>query len=387
MPSLNEIIRQEIHREGAIPFHRFMELALYCPELGYYERCRIGREGDFYTSVSTGTLFGALLAHQFTRWLEAHPSGVVTIVEAGSHDGILARDILKWLSLNRPDLFARLKYSILEPSSRRRAWQEQTLNEFAGQVGWFADWEALRSRRIVGVIFSNELLDAFPLRRFGWDAAARRWFEWGVRADENGLAWTRMPLTAAEWQATLTDTGIDLPPELCGILPDGYTVEVAPGAGQWWRQAAEALESGHLVTFDYGFTGGDFIRPERLHGTLRAYHHHSLVANPLAEPGEADLTAHVNFTQLQRAGEAAGLRTERLESQAAFLTRIVRDTMIATSTTWTPSERRQFQALTHPDHLGRAFQVLVQSRAVPTPVIAPEARAGARPPPSSAPPR
>lgn len=387
MPTLNEIIRQEIHRQGAIPFHRFMELALYCPELGYYERCRIGRKGDFYTSVSTGTLFGALLAQQFARWLEALPTEPVTLVEAGAHDGTLARDLLKWLSSIHPDLFARLKYSILEPSARRRARQEQTLNEFAGQVGWFADWEALRSRRIVGVIFSNELLDAFPLRRFGWDAKARLWFEWGVRAGESGLAWARMPLNATDWETALAGTGIEMPPELCAILPDEYTVEVAPAAGRWWRQAAEALESGYLVTFDYGFKAGDFIRPERLHGTLRAYHKHSAAMNPLAAPGEADLTAHVNFTQLQLAGEAAGLRTERLESQAAFLTNIVRGMMTGATLPWTASELRQFQTLTHPDHLGRAFHVLVQSRTSPPPISAPEARALARPQSSATPPR
>src|SRR5215469_15728541 len=103
MPTkLAEIIRDEIvARSGELPFDRFMELALYCPKLGYYETKRdiVGRRGDFYTSVSVGNLFGELLAFQFAEWLEdiKGPGNGVKIIEAGAHDGQLARDILTWL--------------------------------------------------------------------------------------------------------------------------------------------------------------------------------------------------------------------------------------------------------------------------------------------------
>ena len=109
MSTLLEIIRHEIHKSGVLPFARFMELALYCPDSGYYETKKdIGRRGDFYTSVSAGELFGQLLAFQFAEWLEAEVSSqksVVRIVEAGAHDGKLAADILNWLQSNRPKLF------------------------------------------------------------------------------------------------------------------------------------------------------------------------------------------------------------------------------------------------------------------------------------------
>src|SRR5579863_434893 len=101
-------IREEIQQNGAISFARFMELALYCPETGYYEakKDRVGRRGDFLTSVSVGSLFGELLAFQFAEWLGAGERGqgaAVSILEAGAHDGRLAGDILGWLEANRPD--------------------------------------------------------------------------------------------------------------------------------------------------------------------------------------------------------------------------------------------------------------------------------------------
>src|ERR1019366_10827090 len=107
--TLLEIIRHEIHKSGVLPFARFMELALCCPDCGYYEtKVDIGRRGDFYTSVSIGSLFGELLACQFANWLEPEVSSrksEVRIVEAGAHDGQLAKDILTWLQSSRPGLF------------------------------------------------------------------------------------------------------------------------------------------------------------------------------------------------------------------------------------------------------------------------------------------
>src|SRR5208283_2626300 len=129
--ALNALARQiheEIKRQGPISFARFMELALYAPGLGYYERQReIGRRGDFFTSVSTGPLFGELLGFQFAQWLGR--SGLfdkLQIVEAGAHEGTLAADILGWMRRRRTDLLARLEYCLIEPSPARRAWQEQT---------------------------------------------------------------------------------------------------------------------------------------------------------------------------------------------------------------------------------------------------------------------
>ena len=362
MSGLTTVISGEILKCGAISFARFMELALYAPGLGYYEQTagRVGRGGDFYTSVSVGPLFGELLAFQFSGWLEQLTQDLAAgaglcLVEAGAHDGKLAADILRWLRSHRPALFANLEYRILEPSPSRQVWQEQTLGEFAPRVKWFSSWAEVPVVR--GVIFSNELLDAFPVHRLGWDAVGRVWFEWGVDWSGGNLVWRRL-------ETDIGQIAPVLPEELLAVLPDRFTTEVCPAAEHWWREAAGALATGRLLTVDYGLSGTEFFSPQRGQGTLRSYHQHRATADVLAQPGEQDITAQVNFTRLQSAGESAGLRTDEFLSQTQFLTRLVEKFcgQEMTPEEFAATRARPFQTLTHPDHLGRSFRVLVQSR-------------------------
>jgi SAM-dependent MidA family methyltransferase len=396
-----------------------MELALYCPKHGYYEakKDNPGRRGDFYTSVGVGKLFGQLLAFQFAEWLETlnpvkgrgphgalrpQPLGAakrsgdgltLNLVEAGAHDGQLARDILTWLQLNRPELFDRVEYRVIEPSPRRQEWQKKTLEQYSSHVRWFAGFQSLLQERtchsspatrhplLRGVIFSNELLDAMPVHRFGWDAQNKKWFEWGVAVDGEKFAWARIPDTLAPRsgeRAGARGAFENLPPELLAALPDGYTIETCPAAEDWWREAANVLGHGKLLTIDYGFTADGLFSPSRTRGTLRAYFRHHASDDLLANVGEQDLTAHVNFSTIQAAGESVGLRTEMFSTQSQFLTQILEKSfgeLVASKRLvspksdgggsedgWTPAQARQFQTLTHPEHLGRAFRVLVQSR-------------------------
>lgn len=358
MHEVVENIAQEIKTRGAITFARFMEVALYCPVYGYYEteEDTIGRRGDYYTSVSTGSLFGELLALQFSRWLEASDaSDRVQIVEAGAHDGWLAKDTLCWMREARPELFARLKYWIIEPSPRRREWQRAKLGELAAQVHWAGG--LTEPGEIRGIIFANELLDALPTHRMGWDATNRAWFEWGVRLEGGHFVWTRMD---GEPSVDLPD----LPDELLAVLPDGFTTEICLLARKWWRQAAGALAGGKLLTIDYGLMADEVFRAERMNGTARAYRRHRLSDDLLAFAGEQDITAHVNFSAIRAAGELAGLRTETLVTQGQFLTEVAALVWQGKAAfgPWTPERTRQFQTLTHPEHLGRPFRVLVQGR-------------------------
>ncbi|MGA2279012.1 MAG: SAM-dependent methyltransferase [Verrucomicrobiota bacterium] len=369
MNPLSEIIRRETVQHGVLSFARFMELALYCPVHGYYEtkKDNPGRHGDFYTSVGVGELFGQLLAFQFAEWLGEMRNAEcgVRIVEAGAHDGRLAKDILAWLLSNRPELFDRLDYWLIEPSARRQEWQGETLREFAPRVRWFDSLQSIsspnpkssrpagRNPELSGIIFSNELLDAMPVHRFGWDAAKKTWFEWGVAVDGEKFVWAKIPSP----QSAIRN------PQLEAVLPDGYTIEICPAAESWWREAAGILKHGKLMTIDYGLTADELFSPSCPRGTLRAYFRHHASDDLLANVGEQDLTAHVNFSALQAAGKSAGLRTEMFSTQSQFLTRILEKASKANSLgKWTPAQARQFQTLTHPEHLGRAFRVLVQSR-------------------------
>ena len=372
MNTLDAILRDEIAHSGPMPFRRFMELALYHPEHGYYERgaAQIGRAGDFITSVSVGSLFGEFLAFRFAGWLEAlaGDAGPVQIVEAGAHDGALAADILGWLERQRPELYRQLEYCLIEPSPRRRELQRQRLLRFAAKVSWRARLDEPLARRVTGVIFSNELLDAFPVHRLGWDARQGQWFEWAVALEAGALAWARLPLNSDLRNAALKSLSFALNDgdfkSLETLLPDGFTFEYAPEALDWWATAAASLSRGWLLALDYGLAGSELIRPERSHGTLRAYGGHHVSHDLLAHPGRQDLTAHVNFSALQEAGEAAGLRTDGLVSQEHFLMSLVAAVLPVPEVfgDWTEERARQLRTLIHPNHLGRSFRVLTQAR-------------------------
>jgi SAM-dependent MidA family methyltransferase len=371
MNPLSEIICREIAQRGVLPFARFMELALYCPKHGYYEtkKDNPGRRGDYYTSVGVGEVFGQLLAFQFAEWLEPLRSAEcgVQIVEAGAHDGKLAGDILAWLQLRRPELFEQIEYWILEPSEQRQGWQRETLKNFIPHVRWFDDFGSLSSSnpQLNGVVFSNELLDAMPTHRFGWDAAEKAWYEWGVAVDGGRFVWSRLPaaIPSSIPARDLSEFHLPSAPELLAVLPDGYIIEACPAAENWWRVAAGVLERGKLLTIDYGLTDTELVLPDRTRGTLRAYYRHHASGEVLANVGEQDLTAHINFSALQAAGESAGLKTDSFQTQSQFLAQILgRSLPDDAFGNWNPNQTRQFQTLTHPEHLGRAFRVLVQSR-------------------------
>lgn len=344
-----------------------MELALYCPDCGYYEKEKdiLGRAGDFYTSVSVGSLFGELLAFQFREWLEEEGGDrkpEIRLVEVGAHDGRLAGDILRWLRDWRKETFQRLNYCIVEPSARRREWQQEDLADFREVVHWVPEISALETtlQSSPAIIFSNELLDAMPVRRVGWDAKAKKWFEWGVALEARNFAWCRMPENRS---LDFSFHGIDFQ-KLSQVLPDGFTTELNRNSETWWREVAGVLKKGKLLTIDYGLSAEQFFLPERKNGTLRAYYKHQLSNNILANPGAQDITAQVNFSAIQNAGEIAGLRTEASVSQAKFLTDIVERVWQRADGfgEWNGARVRQFQTLTHPEHLGRSFRVLVQSR-------------------------
>lgn len=344
-----------------------MELALYCPVFGYYEAegDKIGRRGDYFTSVSVGNLFGELLGCQLADWAG---DGPVRLIEAGAHRGQLAKDILQWLATNRPQAFERLAYLVVEPSLRRREWQRDTLAAFCSKVSWVGAFRELTTQAsMLDLIFSNELLDSMPVHRLSWNAKQQNWFEWGVTFERDHFVWQPMQ-NQGQVVDLLRRSGLEAllanRPRLSEILPEGFTLDISPAAVHWWREAAGALGNGKLLTIDYGLTTDELLTPERPRGTLRAYRAHSLNAEPLANPGMQDLTAHVNFTALQTAGESAGLKTAIFVSQEHFLTKIAARTWSGelAFSPWTRERKRQFQTLTHPEHLGRVFRVLVQSR-------------------------
>ncbi len=345
-----------------------MQLALYCPVYGYYERDAdtVGRAGDYQTSVCVGPVFGELLARRVVGWLDQlrqDEAGDLQLVEAGAHDGRLAGDLLGYIQRNRSDWLGSLHYDILEPSVARQERQRAGLVSFLPHLRWHSSWDALQRAAggVRGVIFSNELLDAQPVHRLVWDRARSAWFEWRVGIVQEQFGWVRSDAPTTEFVQELARC---VPPAIGSVLPDGYVVELSPAAEHWWKTAGGALRRGWLLTFDYGFDDDAAFLPERTGGTLRGYRRHRVVADVLEDPGAQDLTAHVHFGRIRRAGEAVGLRTDFYGEQGRFLTQCAADFLRSGEGGPGPDAAwlRQFKTLIHPDHFGRSFRALVQSR-------------------------
>ena len=349
---LTAALRADIARRGPISFREFMARALYDSEHGSYAsgHARLGREGDYFTSVSVGPLFGALLARQFAElWERLGAPGDFTLVEQGAHRGELTRDIRAALRRLAPECARATRSVIVEPFSALRAAQQEMLRDES--VEWFGSVEELPP--FTGAHFSNELLDAFPIHLVRSDGAA--WSERFVEWRDDTFAFCDRPLHDPALLAQLP-----APRE----LPPNYTTELRPAAADWAHAIAAKLARGIVLIIDYGHPRADYFAPHRTVGTLRACASHRVAPDPLAAPGTLDLTSHVEWTSLAAAAEAAGLRVHGFCDQHHFCVGLARahfpDGIVPP-----PAEARAFQTLMHPDFLGRAFQVLALGKDLP----------------------
>jgi SAM-dependent MidA family methyltransferase len=338
-PALIDLIRAEIENRGPVSFSWFMEQALYHPEHGYYSsgRCAIGRHGDYFTNVSVGPLFGQLLAAQFAEvWERLGETDNFIIVEQGAHHGDFARDVLESARNCYPDLFAVLRYRIVEPFPILQDRQFQTLQSFRDKVEWRDSIEPF-----VGIHFSNELLDAMPVRLIGpgWEKLVdfyRDRFVFVERSADNGAA-------------------------------------INQAALDWVQNVATQLQRGYVMAVDYGYPRDEFRQ------TVQVRAKHRFLDSPFEQIGHADITAHVNWRSIAARAQKNGLRIAGFTDQHHFLTGIISEwpEMLqarSDSTVRQPPDRRvrvgevderikrTLQTLLHPEMLGRSFQVLALER-------------------------
>ena len=292
------LVRRAVARDGGwLAFDRFMALALYAPGLGYYagEHRVFGTlpasGSDFVTAPELSPLFGRALAHQVAQALQA--SGSDEVWEFGAGSGALAAQLLGALG----DKVRR--YTIVDLSGSLRERQQARLAEFAPKLHW-AD---VLPETIQGVIVGNEVLDAMPVQLLHFDGT--RWFERGVVAQGETLAWSDRPT--------------ELRPPFDGPFAPGTVTEIHPQAEAFITTLAERLSRGAAFFIDYGFPEAEYYHPQRSGGTLMCHRAHRADTDPLVELGDKDITAHVNFSAVALAAQDAGLDVLGYTTQAHFL--------------------------------------------------------------------
>jgi SAM-dependent MidA family methyltransferase len=327
-------LRERIRAEGPIPFAAFMEEALYGEE-GYYSRPDppIGEAGDFVTGASFSPLFGratARLLRRLDRVLH-HPADLFEAgYGTGAHLGNVVaafsgeeRRVLAWDRVARP----------APPGVERKERLEE--------VG-----------PVEGLIFSYELFDALPFHRLIGPEGGGVGELWVDLNAEGDFIWK---------EAELSDPA--LPDLLDGFhLEPGQIADLAPGWVPLYKEIAGRLGRGLLVTCDYGFERERLLDVRiRRHGTLACFTRQRVHRNPFVLVGEQDLTAHVDFTALIRAGEEAGLTTVALTRQALWLTAcgLFDDLQDAG-----PEARQQAMALLDGEGMGEDIRVLVQAKGI-----------------------
>jgi len=344
---LDRVAAELAARGNWISFARYMDIALYEPELGYYcgGNPLFGAAGDFVTAPDLSPLFARTLARQVAELLEPGDA----ILEFGAGSGALAEELLRALAelgCGAPS------YLILETSPGLRARQRERL-------GTRARWIERLPHRFRGVIIANEVVDAMPVHALTW--TAKGILERGVCANEGELAWCERP---AQGEVLSSALAIDV-----ALPPSGrYESELSLAARAWMRTVAESLERGALIVVDYGFPQREYYHPQRCTGTLMCHYRHRAHGDPFYLPGLQDITAHVDFSALARSASDAGLEILGYAGQARFLVNCGIADLLAQLDA---SDVRRYAPLAaganrllSPAEMGELFKVLVVGRGV-----------------------
>jgi SAM-dependent MidA family methyltransferase len=335
-----------------------MEIALFQPEIGYYSsgKIRTGRKGDFLTPVSPGPLLGQLIALQIAEIHQALNSPpTLHLVEQGADRGHLAHDILTALSNHHPDLLPTLHLHLIEPFSSLARQQQTHLQPFRSSLplNWHADLSSFLPHSEPTFFYSCELIDSFPVRLIRFSSG--QWHEQFVTHTANHLDWIDQP---ASDELLKEINHWSIPPI------EGFTTEIRPGVSSWLNLLSEKIQQGAILTLDYGLHAHELYHPSRFAGTLRALRQHSSSANPLTDPGQQDLTAHVNFTELIEEGKMLGFQSHGL---LPFMTALPRQAtpLLRENPPMSEKAARNFQHLVHPSFFGQSHLALLQTKNLP----------------------
>jgi SAM-dependent MidA family methyltransferase len=358
------ILTEHIRAWGPITFAKYMDACLYDPQHGYYTRAEQMPRRDYFTSVDASPIFGRLLARQFQEmWEQLGSPAEFLLVEPGAATGSLAAQILDFTAESFPEFYSALQYLAVERSAARRA---------AAAAGSLAPHLAAKHFAIVsdmpthiscGCIFSNEFFDALPVHRLVREGDELR--EIYVGSGANGLCEQSGPLSTLALAEHLIEQGI--------TLQEGQLAEVNLEACARIAEMGARLSRGFVLTIDYGHEAEELYDYRHMRGTLLAYEKHRTSENFFRTPGQQDLTAHVNFTALDRYGSRAGLQRTGFTSQSNFLLSLARhsDFVDLQSPNTTESQqiraRLLFKTLIYPEGMGETFQVLIQHKGVAQP--------------------
>ncbi|MDX8395620.1 MAG: SAM-dependent methyltransferase [Mariprofundaceae bacterium] len=352
---LQKIIKQRIDDAGGtLSFESFMHAALYEPELGYYESAEVfGEQGDFVTGVDLGQWLAMGFADVIAWGLKqlGQPDDWC-LLEQGGGSGRLLFSVFKLLNdkgINPPRMIA-IEASIHMRERQRILYAEKGM--VVEQYATLSEFGTIKNL----LMFCNELPDAFPVRSFIWKNSKA--YERVVAHCQDGFCWQ---------DSELISESLEIDENVMATWPDGYISEWNPGLVAWQQQVSAIMGQGYLFCVDYGYTQQEYYRAQRAEGTLMGHCEHQVVEDVLANPGTCDVTAHVDFTSLRRAGEVCGLKACAFISQGGWLAQSP-SVQAEVQALALKGGVESMQALAHakrmmlPFGLGESFKLLIQTK-------------------------
>lgn len=362
---LQQNIKENIRGKGPITFAKFMNICLYHPHYGYYSsgRAQRGREGDYFTSPTVHSIFGALLGKQLAQMWRILGGGEFQIVEMGGGEGYLCYDLLEYVQRNESAFYNLLSYHMVELTPLIIERQRKLLTPFTGKVMWHQYGE-VGGNGVEGCFVSNELVDSFPVHRVVMETDGLK--EIYIDFNNGKLRELRGKPSTPKLVSYFRRLGI--------TLTEGQRAEVNLEALRWLRGVARRLKKGFVITIDYGYPAQQLFSPNRMNGTLLCYRGQKVCYDPYVQLGLQDITSHVDYTSLIVYGERWGLKLTGLVPQYKFLLALgILEEMARLEEEKEEqeamAERLTIKNLILPGGMGDTFKVLIQHKGIKRPQL------------------
>ena len=362
---LTKVISDKIKQAGGqISFAKYMNMALYQQNLGYYknELQTFGEKGDFITAPEMGQYFALCIANSIGPMFEnSCTSQESVILEIGAGSGVLAVNLLQALAQSNA---LPSQYLILEPSASLQQQQKERINQCSEAIKNRVVWISELPEKVNGVILANEVVDAMPVERI--QKIDEQWFELGVT--ENNGQFENVAMNPADMERI---PKILSEPEEQSVFVEGYTTEFRSVIKGWIKSLAASLNSGVILLFDYGYAAAEFYHPQRVAGTLNCFIRHHQHADPFQFVGLQDITAHVDFSQIAVEANKNQLTVSGFTTQAGFLLENGITEFAEQQVTDQPPEVRyqrsqEMQKLLMPGQMGEVVKVILLTKSLKT---------------------
>ena len=345
---LSEKIISEIKKQGSINFAKFMQLALYDRDYGYYSLANsiLGEDGDFITSPEISELFAYCLAENIFYYSNIT---INNILEIGAGTGKLASDIISFVKQNNLNLE---NYYILEVSANLKSKQQEILQKTHPDYFHKIIWMDTLPNNFIGAIIANELLDAMPCSLINCHNGI---FSRHVIYENNKFNWLDMPLDEQEKKALAEITEYNLQNY------ENYKTELPIMHSPWLASIYDSMQIGKVLLIDYGYLQKEFYHPKRSEGTLRCHYRQLAHEDPFFYPGLQDITYHVDFSRVINSAKELGFTIISYETQAQFL--LANGLLDYAKQNLSALEQKlqsqDILKLTDPGQMGEIFKVLV----------------------------